>query len=338
MVAEQILEESIPDRCYRLVKVVEEQGEKVFLQLAIHPTEPVISSRNVIAVTGGIPRAFGMTEEKLSDLQTRFVKGEEGTLKNAVTECLNLSAEGKRNPRHPRIPSMLALSREARERIADCVPRRDLFLDLEQAICRINALQSEVEALRDLEREGPMDEERARGLREAAREPTEVDGLNPFAGALWGEADQISRIKERYASRIEEMREEYQQLQNKITEMEAENIRCQARIAELIQEQRDSANRELSPGEEEQMRKIVDGRVSKIIEEQQGEIDRQHREELAKCDAANGGLRKQMESMKATMEAQRKNWKSCARRRKESLRCPSKRGWTRVSLSDSERK
>ena len=139
-------------------------------------------------------------------LQTRFVKGEEGTLKNAVTECLNLSAEGKRNPRHPRIPSMLALSRETRERIADCVPRRDLFLDLEQAICRINALQSEVEALRDLETEGPMDEERARGLREAAREPTEVDRHNPFEGALWGEADQISRIKERYENRIEEMR------------------------------------------------------------------------------------------------------------------------------------
>ena len=116
MVAEQILEESIPDRCYRLVKVVEEQGEKVFLQLAVHPTEPVISSRNVIAVTGGFPRAFGMTEEQLSDLQTRFVKGEEGTLRNAVTECLNLSAEGKRNPRHPRIPSMLALIVEKRER------------------------------------------------------------------------------------------------------------------------------------------------------------------------------------------------------------------------------
>ena len=63
MVAEQILEESIPDRCYRLVKVVEEQGEKVFLQLAIHPTEPVISSRNVIAVTGGIPRAFGIPSD-----------------------------------------------------------------------------------------------------------------------------------------------------------------------------------------------------------------------------------------------------------------------------------
>ena len=334
MVAEQILEESIPDRCYRLVKVVEEQGEKVFLQLAIHPTEPVISSRNVIAVTGGIPRAFGMTEEKLSDLQTRFVKGEEGTLKNAVTECLNLSAEGKRNPRHPRIPSMLALSRETRERIADCVPRRDLFLDLEQAICRINALQSEVEALRDLEREGPMDEERARGLREAAREPTEVDGLNPFAGALWGEADQISRIKERYESRIEEMREEYQQLQNKITEMEAENIRCQARIAELIQEQRDSANRELSPGEEEQMRKIVDGRVSKIIEEQQGEIDRQHREELAKCDAANGGLREQVESMKATMEAQRKELEELRKKAKGKPTVSFEKG---VDESESER-
>ena len=334
MIAEQILEESIPDRCYRLVKIVEEQGEKVFLQLAIHPTEPVISSRNVITVTGGFPRAFGMTEEQLSDLQTRFVKGEEGTLRNAVTECLNLSAEGKRNPRHPRIPSMLALSRETREKIADCVPKRDLFLDLEQAICRINALQSEVEALRDLEREGPMSEERARGLREAAREPTEVDRHNPFEGALWDEADQISRIKERYESRIDEMREEYQQLQNKITEMEAENIKYQARIAELIQEQRDSADRELSPGEEEQMRKIVDSRVSKIIEEQQGEIDRQHREELARCDAASGGLREQVKSMEATVEAQRKELEELRKKAKGKPTVSFKEG---VDESESER-
>ena len=51
--AEHMMEENIPDRCYRLVKIVDQQEDRVFLQLAIHPTEQVISSRAVLAVTGG---------------------------------------------------------------------------------------------------------------------------------------------------------------------------------------------------------------------------------------------------------------------------------------------
>ena len=319
MVADQILEESIPDRCYRLVKVVEEQGEKVFLQLAVHPTEPVISSRNVIAVTGGIPRAFGMTKEELSDIQTRFVRGEEGTLRNAVTACLDLSAEGARNPRHPRIPSMLALNRETREKIADTVPRRELFLELEQAIGRINALQSEVEALRDLEQRRTADHERAKGLREAASEPTEVNKLNPFEGALWSEADQVKRVQTRYEDTIHEMRREYQQLQDKGAELEAENVRFQAKIAELIQEQEKAANRTLSPGEDARVREIVDARVKRVIDDHQEEIDRQHREELARFDEANYGLRGQVASMQETIEAQKREIAELRREARETI-------------------
>ena len=345
MVADQILEESIPDRCYRLVKVVEEQGEKVFLQLAVHPTEPVISSRNVIAVTGGIPRAFGMTKEELSEIQTKLVQGEEGTLRNAVTACLDLSAEGARNPRHPRIPSMLALNRETREKIADTVPRRELFLELEQAIGRINALQSEVEALRDLEQRRPIDSERARGLREAVSEPTEVDDLNPFAGALWDEADQIKRVQTRYEERIYEMRREYQRLQDRGTELEAENVRFQAKVTELMKEQEEIANRTLSPEENVQVREIVDARVKRAIDDHQEEIDRQHREELEKFDKANYGLRGQVESMQETIEAQKREIAELRKKANEKPPVSSEKGGTegepeqlREEMRDAKRK
>ena len=78
--AERMMEESIPDKCYRLVKIVDQQENRVFLQLAIHPAEPVISSRAVLAVTGGIPRTFGMTEEQVKDTLNRHVDTPPGPL------------------------------------------------------------------------------------------------------------------------------------------------------------------------------------------------------------------------------------------------------------------
>ena len=62
-----------PDKCYRLVKVVEQQEDRVLLQLAIHPAEPVISSRAV------------------KDMLNRYVDTPPGTIANVALRIPGLS-------------------------------------------------------------------------------------------------------------------------------------------------------------------------------------------------------------------------------------------------------
>ena len=102
------LGESIPDKCYHLVKTVEPETEddRVFLQITVHPTEPVISSRAALTIGGGLPRPFGMTEDQLTEMYEKYID-----VPHDQTSHLKLpTGVGARNPRKPRIPSMLALN------------------------------------------------------------------------------------------------------------------------------------------------------------------------------------------------------------------------------------
>ena len=86
-------------------------------------------------------------------------------------------------------------------------------VEFEQAILRINQLQDEVEALRGLERQEPIIEERMRGLRDAASQLERVDHLNPFDGVYWGRDDEIQRMQRGYQEDLECQIKRNQELQ-----------------------------------------------------------------------------------------------------------------------------
>ena len=167
-----------------------------------------------------------------------------------------------RNPKKPRIPSMVALSRDSRDRIMGTMPAEELRIDLDQALNCIDALQDEIAALRALERAEPISDERVARIMEAASEPKEVDKLNPFQGTYRGKQDELERMKRRYEENVEFQNTRAQKLQDKYDEILARNSELARRIMEMQSERERVATQRVSAADEQKIQEMVNARVA----------------------------------------------------------------------------